>query len=162
MPSDTRIRNSIVEALAPNITSAAPPILGTVSKEEAVLVEQYHRGERQDGCFEAAHREALQAFDAFRLFHREQGQEAYIVWSDAFFDDSENEEEKVYRCLIDYSFPRFVESYGMTGVLASADTVLLRPDFRHLMILFHHGWYELHDIEFAKGFLHYCGNRRAS
>ena len=162
VPTDTRIRDSIVEALAPDITSAVPPIPGIVSEEEAVLVERYHRGEGGGECFEAAHNEAIRTFDAFRLFHREEGEDAYIVWSDAFFDDPEHEEEKVYLCPIDYSVPRFVETYGMTGVLASADTVLLRPDFRHLMILFHHGWYEFHDMKFAKDFLHYCGNRCAS
>jgi hypothetical protein len=162
VPSDTRIRDSIVEALSPNITAVPPPIPGIVSEEDAVRVARYHGGETDAESFEKAIDEALRVFDAFRTFHRDQGQNAYVVWSEAFYDDPENEEEKVYRCPIEYPFPRFAKKYGMTGLLASADTVLLRPDFRHLVVLFHHGWYEFHDAEFAKEFLRYCSNRRAS
>jgi hypothetical protein len=162
-PHDSRIRDSVIEALHPHVVAVTPPVPGIVTEAEAVRVARYYEGDHHaTEFFDEAHHEVLQALEAFRLYQRRQGQDAYIIWSEAFYDDPQHEEEKVYRCPIDYPFPKFVENYSMTGLLAAADTVLLRPDFRQMMIRFHHDWYEFYDASFAEDFLRYCREQDVS
>jgi hypothetical protein len=155
VPGDPRIRDSICEALGRDMKSVTADELGGFSRDlcerEGDAADDLYREERQEQLSE--HR--LLVLDRFRLFQREQGQSEYVVWSDAFYEDPGGEEEKVYRCPIDYDFPRFVENYELTGLDASADTVLARPDFRQMLIVFHHGWYEFYDAAFAGVFLEY-------
>jgi hypothetical protein len=146
IPKDSRIRDSIREALGADMKSVGPEELAPVPYER---VELQSDDERSD-----EHR--LLVLDCFRRLQREQGQSEYVVWSDAFYDDPDHEEEKAYRCPIDYSIQQFVEKYDVTGLCGSSDTVLARPDFRQMLVVFHHGWYEFYDAAFAKAFLEYC------
>lgn len=155
-------RDCIIASLGGRFESVAPPFPRLLPFWDRRRVKAYYRGKESAESFSAAHQEKEILVSLFARFLSERGNQRFILFSEAFYDDSSQEETKAFLLSTDYSFSDFMEEEALTALMAAADTILSTEDFSGMLVFFHHNRFELYDEDFAVEFRAYAARQRVA
>jgi hypothetical protein len=155
-------RDSIVSALGDTFEHISPPFPRLLSFWDRRRVKAHYLGTDQtERAFDWAHQEREIIVNVFARFLLEQGEQRYVLFSEAFYDDPSDEAEKAFLLSVDYDFSDFMEEESLTALMCD-DTILSSEDFSRILIIFHHDCYELYDRAFAVAFKAFAVRQRVA
>lgn len=162
-PLDEFCRDTIIPRFWQQFEGLMPPIVVNPSEAEAEELKRYFAPDPYVGQFrspvaEILDRDALKVITSFPAFVKSLGYNEYFMYSECFWNRKlDDEMTKVFKLSVGYDVSRFIKEEQLN--LMYRDTILITPDMKRILILFHHDYYEIYDKETAQEFISFIKNK---